>query len=197
MEHHEKVFEFFEEEIFISSPQGYVLRINPEAEKVMGVKAEDLVGRHVSELVKNKIISSSSTLEVIKQRRKVNILQNVRDGTSRLSTGVPVFNEQGEMQFILCTSKDITELVNLRKELEEKENEIKQKNEELSLLQEEVFAQVNFISKSPEMKQIKQTINKIVDMDLTVLIQGETGVGKEVVAKTIYNLSKKRAALLN
>ncbi|MBS3970267.1 MAG: sigma 54-interacting transcriptional regulator [Clostridia bacterium] len=189
---YEKIFECFEEEIFLADEKGNILRINPEAERVMGIRASDVVGKHVTELVNDRIISSSTTVEVLKQNKKVNMLQTVRNGSTRLSTGVPIYDDDNQIQFVLCTSKDVTELVELRKDIEEKELKLKQINKELDLLQEEVFAQVNFVSKSREMDYIKQTIKKIVNMDLTVLVLGETGVGKEVIAKTIHYLSNRK-----
>lgn len=189
---YQKIFECLEEEIFVADSKGYVLQINPEAEKVMGVKAEDVVGRHVSELVEQKIFSPSSTLKVLEQKKKVNLILKMRSGQSRLATSVPVFNDKGEILFVISTTKDVTELVQLRKELEEKKTELEQKTSQLDRLQEEVFAEINFISNSKQMNCIKETIVKIADTDLTVLIQGESGVGKEVVAKTIHHLSDRK-----
>jgi len=189
---YDKIHECFEEEIFLSDDNGNIVKINPEAERVMGIRASDVVGKHVSELVNNKILSSSTTVEVLKQKKKVNMLQTVRDGSIRLSTGVPIYGEDNKIHYVLCTSKDVTELVELRKNVEANEITLEQINKKLDLLQEEVFAQINFISKSKEMDYIKQTIRKVVNMDLTVLILGETGVGKEVVAKTIHYLSDRK-----
>ena len=49
-----------------------------------------------------------------------------------------------------------------------------------------------FISVSEKMDDVKRTIDQIADTDITVLIQGESGVGKEIVARYIYSGSPRR-----
>jgi DNA-binding NtrC family response regulator len=71
--------------------------------------------------------------------------------------------------------------MNLRKELDSiREEEIR----------EHVFQGV--VGKSEVMKEIFRTLEKIADKDLTVLITGETGVGKERIAKLVHILSNRK-----
>lgn len=189
------IIENFEEEIFVTDNKGRVLLVNPKGEQIMGMKASEMEGRFVEELVKQRVFSSSGALEVLRQKKKIHIMQQVKEGRKwRLCTGVPILNKQGDIVLTLCTSKDVTELVDSEKKLKNKEDELRRKNIELSHMQEELFTQVNFISTSPEMRHIKNTVQKIAPLNLTVLIQGETGVGKEVVARAIHALSPRREA---
>jgi DNA-binding NtrC family response regulator len=48
------------------------------------------------------------------------------------------------------------------------------------------------IGSSPEMIEIWKMVGKVADSDATVLIQGESGTGKELLARAIYNNSKRR-----
>jgi two-component system response regulator AtoC len=50
----------------------------------------------------------------------------------------------------------------------------------------------HFVSVSKQMAEIKELINRISDMDVPVLIQGENGVGKEIVAHSIYSTSLRK-----
>ncbi|WP_297446437.1 sigma-54 dependent transcriptional regulator [Desulfurobacterium sp.] len=52
----------------------------------------------------------------------------------------------------------------------------------------------DFIGESPKIKKIKEFVKKIAPYDANVLITGESGTGKEVVARTIHNLSNRKAA---
>jgi len=190
-----EIIENFQEEIFVTDNRGKILLVNPRSAQILGLKVSELKGRMVEDLVKEKIISSSGAMAVLKQRKKVDILQFLKEGRKwHLCTGVPVFNHKNELIFTICISKDVTELVETKKKLEAKEDELKRKDSELSIMQEELFAQVNFISVSAQMRDIKETIKKIAPQNLTVLIQGETGVGKEVVARAIHALSPRRKA---
>lgn len=177
------------EEIFVTDGAGIILYLNPTAEQVCQVKLSEVVGKHVSELKKAGVFSSSSTIEVLKTKKKANLLQKLRSGKTVFATGFPVFDKDGCLIRIISTSKDIKEINHLVEEIERKEKEINSKNQELDLLREGIFARENFVCISPKMLEIKDTILRIASTDITVLIQGESGVGKEVVTKLIHNLS--------
>ncbi|MBO1018347.1 sigma-54-dependent Fis family transcriptional regulator [Achromobacter sp. SD115] len=63
-------------------------------------------------------------------------------------------------------------------------------------LREAAFAveadEVPFIGTTPAMQRIKQTLRHIADADVDVLVEGETGTGKEVVATALHRLSRRR-----
>jgi nitrogen regulation protein NR(I) len=66
---------------------------------------------------------------------------------------------------------------------------------ELTLLRSEVMGKYqkdNIIGKSPQMQDIYKLIGTLTTNDITVLIEGETGVGKELVAKAIHYNSPRR-----
>lgn len=52
--------------------------------------------------------------------------------------------------------------------------------------------EVPFIGTTPAMQRIKQTLRHIADADVDVLVEGETGTGKEVVATALHRLSRRR-----
>lgn len=63
-------------------------------------------------------------------------------------------------------------------------------------LREAAFAvqadEVPFIGATPAMQRIKETLRHIADADVDVLVEGETGTGKEVVATALHRLSRRR-----
>ncbi|MDA8227975.1 MAG: sigma 54-interacting transcriptional regulator [Desulfitobacterium hafniense] len=190
---YEAIFNYLEEEIFVTDQNGVILRLNPVAEKVCGLKESDLVGKHVQELIKRKIVASSITEQVLKQKSKVNMMQEmIMSGKRILSTAIPIFNDHGELVRVVSTSKDIDQINRLRAELDKKKAEIEIKDNELRLLRNKLLSEVNFIYASESMQNIKELIVKIADTDLSVLIQGESGVGKEVIAKSIHHFSRRK-----
>ncbi|HBW37755.1 sigma-54-dependent Fis family transcriptional regulator [Desulfosporosinus sp. BICA1-9] len=189
MQEYKKIFEDIEDEIFVTDQFGYVLRLNPAAERVIGVIAGDVVGRHVKELEKEGVFSTSITMHVLHQKKKINMIQLLKSGKTVISTAFPIFDEEGEIARVVSTSKDYQEITKLKSELEKKETELERKNQEINTLREEIFSNVNLIYNSKEMAKVRDTVYKIAPIDLTVLIQGESGVGKEVITKAIHYAS--------
>lgn len=77
----------------------------------------------------------------------------------------------------------------------EKALKIRRQSRELQLLRSEVLGEYhkdNIVGKSPQMQEIYKLIGMLTTNDVTVLIQGETGVGKELVAKAIHYNSPRR-----
>lgn len=185
------IIHYLEEEIFVTDGKGKILFLNPAAEKVCGIKKEDIIGKHVTDLEKQKMISSSITMAVLQTQKKVQILQQLHTGKTVIAQAIPVFDDQGEIYRILITSKDVYEINNLFKKIEKQNYELAFKDQQLDMMREALFGQHNFACFSKGLAEIKETVIKIAPTDLTVLIQGESGVGKEVAAKLIHSLSPR------
>jgi DNA-binding NtrC family response regulator len=57
---------------------------------------------------------------------------------------------------------------------------------------EEVVEHPNVIANSPAMRKVLQTIGRLAASNVTVLLHGETGTGKEVLARALHDLSDRR-----
>jgi DNA-binding NtrC family response regulator len=55
------------------------------------------------------------------------------------------------------------------------------------------LASPGFIGRSPAMRRVSELVARVADSDASVLIQGETGTGKELVARLIHSSAKRRA----
>ncbi len=178
------------EGLWICDGEANVLRMNPASERIHDVKAEEIVGRNMQDLVDEGFIDKSATLEVIKSREVVNILQ-LRKGRKLVITGTPVFDHYGKMIRIVSSVRDITEIEKLQSELEEQEAIKNQLRNHMLELQHLELESRRVIAKSPCMlKALRQAI-KVGSVDSSVLLLGESGVGKGLIADIIHKHSHR------
>ncbi|MFO8234084.1 MAG: sigma-54 dependent transcriptional regulator [Bacteroidales bacterium] len=67
--------------------------------------------------------------------------------------------------------------------------DLKEKQKEINQIQDQPFHE--FIGESPEMKEVFKTIHKVAKTDANVLILGENGTGKELVARALHRNSHR------
>jgi PAS domain S-box-containing protein len=124
------------------------------------------------------------------------------DGTIKHLHAVahPVRNGSGEVVEVIGTSMDVTEQRLAREELErafEAINHLKDRlqNENFALREQidQEFMFEEIIGSSPALRGVLQSIQVVAPADSTVLIQGETGTGKELIARAIHNLSPRKS----
>lgn len=184
--------EYLGEEIFVSDGTGKILFVNPASVRMIGLPADRIVGRSAEDLEREGYFSVSSTMEVVRLRRTVNVLQKLKDGRTVLATSVPIFDkEQEEIMMIISTSKDVDAVNELLHTVEKQAMEIEKNKAEINNLRESMFEAEGFISSDPIMNELKDTLIRVAPLAISVLIQGETGVGKEVVAKSLHRFSNR------
>ncbi|MBS3886648.1 MAG: sigma 54-interacting transcriptional regulator [Dethiobacter sp.] len=178
--------------IWITDGEGYTLHVNSAYERISGLKKEELLGRHMQELVDKGYFSDSVTLHVLKNKERATIIHEIRKtGKRALITGNPIFNEAGKIVRVVTNVRDITELIQLKQALEDKEKlAARYQNELVQLRSQRV--QEEYVVESQQMRHIYDLATWVSQVDSTVLILGESGVGKEVVAQLIVRSSDRR-----
>ena len=184
----ESIFESSYDGIYITDREGLTLKVNQAFERITGVSRENLVGRYMEDLVKEGTFSCFITRDVVEQKRPVTLRQTVKDNCNLIITGSPIFDEAGEVEMVITNVRDITELVELEKKL-------KLTQMASTRYQEELFKEVSaghFVCESPALKSVVKLAGLVAPRDSSVLILGETGVGKEVLARYIHESSGRK-----
>ncbi|MDM5460614.1 MULTISPECIES: sigma-54 interaction domain-containing protein [Bacillus cereus group] len=182
------VFEYAFDEIFVTDDKGIVVRVNSMCERHYQLSAKGLVGKHVQELQKEGIFYPSATLEVIEKKRPVELVQTTKSGEYLHVRTRPVFDDEGNLRRVISYSRDLTELYQLRQKVEEMDNQLKTYKKELR----ETYEHEGLIFKSIAMQKIIETIKKVSVVDSTVLVLGETGVGKSRLVRHLHEVSHRK-----
>lgn len=178
--------------IYITDRDGMTVRTNSAIERITGIPKEYYIGKTVDYLIKRGILSSSVTHKVVKQGRTVSLVQENYAGKETLITGSPVFNDEGEIERVVTNIRDLSDLNDLLLELN-KANELNSKYKREIEKLKKMAPLDGAIFVSEKMKVIHEVIERISNVDATVLLLGETGVGKDVLARNIYSRSNRSA----
>lgn len=170
--------------IFIDDAQGFTIWINKASEELYKIKRKDIIGKHVSFLESEGIFTPSVARLVMEQKKEITIIHENRDGKRLLTTGIPIVDGKNRMSKIITTTHDITELINLQNELESVQNKLSGMNAQ------EGFSDI--VANSPSMYNVIQLTRRLSDVDSTVLITGESGVGKGVIAKLVHENGNRK-----
>ena len=188
-----QVFEHLEEEIIIARSDGTICYVNPKAEEIMNLPIQEIMKKTLYDMENERIFYPSAALQVLKTHKKVHIQTKLKNGEERISTAIPIFNEKQELEYTVCTSKNIQEILDLNQQLNTKKQKLEQMDQEILRMHKQDFEEMGFYFNSPAMYRIMKAIKRIAPLDITVLIQGETGVGKDLVAKSIHYLSSRNS----
>jgi transcriptional regulator with PAS, ATPase and Fis domain len=180
------------DEILVVNAVGELIRYSDNIiQDFWKVDLKELIGKNILELEDQGLFTPSVTRLVIEKRKKVSVVQETKSGRKILAVGNPVFNEKNELDRIIIASRDITETTRLKSELQEIRKITEQYKKELDDFKSKDRFLKKMIYCSPKMEKIMNQVKKIADFSSTVLLNGESGVGKEVIAQAIHQLGKR------
>lgn len=192
-----KAFDSSPDGFLLSDHQGNVLYVNDAYEQATGIKKEEIVGKNLKDLQEKKIFNISVSLLVLEKKKTLSIIHQYVTGRDALTTASSIYNDKNEIIGVVNNTRNVTELVKLRKELV-KAKELNEKySDELKKLRKEQVKHDGLIYKSEAMAETLEYALKAADYDSTILITGESGTGKEVIAKFIHtNSSRKEGSFI-
>ncbi len=195
------VVDHLDESIFITDRDGRVIYVNPAYEKNTGITSDEVVGRRVQDIVEEgKLFKGGATMDVLRtKKRAFRLATTFKSGKPQVgyAIGVPVFDENGELQQVVINSRPIFTLQDLREDFQSFIDEAtavkeSQKNIKLYESADDPILSESLIGSSAALRDVWNMIQKVAPTDASVMITGESGVGKEIVADEIYKGSPRK-----
>ncbi|MDQ0246251.1 PAS domain S-box-containing protein [Bacillus fengqiuensis] len=178
--------------MLITDGEGYVLHINKALEQITLMGKEELIGMHMTDLVdKGLFLNNSVVMKTLQSGRTYTNVQKYKNtGLYTLVTATPVCSEKGDLIRVLANVRDISDLTRLQEQLDESKKITSRYQTELKQLRfEKIQASGKMIAYSQEMQGVLDLVYHVASSDSTVLLLGESGVGKEVIAKVLHENS--------
>ena len=188
----ESILDVLSDGIYISDREGYTLKVNRMYEKLIGLKKEDLIGRRVQDLVKEGVFDVVLNPQIVKTGQPATSVQTTKKGQKLILNGHPIFDEEGEVVLVVTFVRDVTVMSQLREQIVSQKKLLEQLRTNVQYINAESIQRFPMNGfKSREMAHLGKLIEKIAATDATVLILGETGVGKEFFARSIHRASPR------
>lgn len=184
------MFENSYDAMIIADGNGRALFINRAFEGIMDGKKEELLGQLIPEYTKEIIGHPSVTSKVLESGKTETIITQTSSGKQVLNTGVPVYNCNGIIHRIYINLRDITKLNALRQKYQE--SQILASKYHLELIEMKKRKVAGFVAHSKEINQVLEIAYRVACVDSTVLLLGESGVGKDNVAHIIHEASIRK-----
>ena len=176
------VFDNVDNGIYIADGQGVTLGVNRAFEEMSGIAEDEIIGRRLQDLVgPDNLFTGSATLLVLERRAPATATYSTRAGRKLLVKGRPVFDPQGAIRYIINTIWDLT-VVNYTRRID------------ADTAREQLLVDEDIVAASERMVEVVDLALRVAGSESTILLTGETGVGKSLLAKMIHRASARKSA---
>ncbi|HAQ39460.1 MAG TPA: transcriptional regulator [Clostridiales bacterium] len=174
--------------IYITDEEGTTTYVNDAFLNLSGLTREQIIGKSVYDLRKYDVLPNSCCARVIETMGPVSTINNYYKGQRCLVSGSPIFDENGNLKKTIAVIRDVSELDVLMKNIT-KEKNLFVVNNDYNIMTKGVIKEP--VTNNDKIRNIYNRAKKIANVDSTVLILGETGVGKDFIATYIYDISSR------
>ncbi|WP_176583652.1 sigma-54 interaction domain-containing protein [Priestia megaterium] len=178
-----KILDHSSDEIFVLDGEKRILYVNQACERHYGLKPTDVIGKYNVDLFEKGYWKPSIVPEVYKRKKPCYMKQQTYIGAELMTRAIPILNDSGEIELVVITSTE-TQTYKMVKAIEE-DTELRTAREDDETPE--------MITNSGKIKRILTFCRKVAPTDSTILIQGESGTGKGVLAHFIQQISKRKS----
>lgn len=176
------------EAITIVDANGIVTHWNRAAEELYGIEAEDIVGRHISDFAWKSLMMD----RILDEGKPIRQAYHEPMPGIHVLVNSTVLSDGEEMIGVISSEQDVTRLVRLGNELFTTSNQLRSLEEEMTKYapSDDPFYRIK--GHSPAIVKAVETARRVAKTNATVLITGESGVGKELFAHALHRASARQ-----
>lgn len=196
-EEYKSILESSYDEISVIDANGIIVYINEACERNYGLKPSEMIGKDISELGAQGYYSPVIAPMVFKEKKRVTLEHETITGGKLVVTITPIFDNKGDIKWLVANSRDIGQIGSLKHDLQDTKNLLRKYKMEVEELKKKETFHDNLIVNSKQMSQCLELAQKVAPVDSTILILGESGTGKSLIAKHIHKLSERKGLFMS
>ena len=184
----QQIMEKLANPLFLVDPTGNVLLSNPATPISIGLSLDEFLASNVQQCVDRGYYDISVAREATRKKQHVSRILTTRMGVVVVADGTPILDTDGEVQFTVINGIPIRDYEKAR-ERADGDSETKQRR--MQRLFGGLIDNGSIVAESRAMRDVMITAASVADCDSPVLITGETGTGKDVIARFIHTRSRR------
>jgi PAS domain S-box-containing protein len=177
-----KILDHSSDEIFVLDGEKRILYVNQVCEKHYGLKPTEVIGKFNVELFEKGYWKPSIVPEVYRRKEPCYMRQVTNIGAELMTSAVPILNEKNEIDLVVITSTQVETIKMIKGKEETGESKSTQ----------EATNGAHIVTNSGKIKSILEFCKKVAPTDSNILILGESGTGKSVLAQYIHKISRRK-----
>lgn len=178
--------------IWVIDGDGTTVYVNKALNRIAGIEAEDVIGKHVTVPMQEGKFTSCVTLAALERGEPVTMFDDYASGTRCLNTSTPIFDDNGKIWRVVASIRDMTELEVLQARLAEAERKAHTYKVRLDSMQQ--VTSPGFVASSRSMQICLRELEKAARAPSGILLLGETGTGKTHAAAIVHQKSPRAGA---
>lgn len=180
------------DDVMLVDADGVIRMVSENYERDFGFSHNSIVGKTVYELEKNGTFSPSISVQVIREKRCITRTQTINQvHTNVMTVAVPLFDDFKRLKYVACfNTVSMAQINSIHRNYQKMQNSLLRYSQELADMRARSYAP-QLVIKSDAMRKIWDLICNINNTNATILISGETGVGKTTIAETIHAISDR------
>jgi PAS domain S-box-containing protein len=180
------IVQYSSDGLFVVNDEGIVIEVNKAYEEMTGISKKEVINRNIRDLVLNQYFDKSAASIALDTKKKTTIIQQIKQQKYFVVTANPILDKNQKVSMVVTSVRDISYLYHLQKQLQDSHH-ITNNTPNTLYNQPDFYIVYN----SPQMKMLYQKIEQISQFPTNILITGDSGTGKEVLANLIHQLSSK------
>lgn len=178
--------------VYVTDKTGKTLHVNAMYEKLTGLKAQELVGQNVRVLQSKGIFDEIVNPRVVERCKPVTSVQVLRCGKRVVLRGFPVFDDNNELTLVITLVRDVTLIGQMREQILQQKKLISIYHNQIEHLSGAASPASGNSYEAPQIRQLSNLVKRVAATDATIILLGESGVGKDRFARMAHENSPRK-----
>lgn len=188
----ENILAALDDGVYVTDKEGKTLHVNMMYERLTGLKSADLVGQNVRVLQEKGVFDEIVNPMVVKQQKPVTSVQVLKNGKRVVLRGYPVFDDDQNLTLVITLVRDVTLIGQMREQIIQQKKLISIYHDQIEILSHSTSPTSKNLYEAPQIRELTELVKRVAATDATIILLGETGVGKDRFARMAHEHSPRK-----